>query len=112
MTEFGLSQNHRRIISAIFSKYPDVEEVLVYESRAKGTFRPGAADIDMIITKKACLPQEILLKIVNDFDDSLLPFSVDLSVFGSLTNADLIAHIRRAGKCIYKKTESAEPPRA
>lgn len=54
VTEFGLSQNHRRIISAIFSKYPDVEEVLVYESRAKGTFRPGA-DIDMIITKKpAC----------------------------------------------------------
>lgn len=69
----------------------------------KARFVRGGADIDMTITKKACLPQEILLKIVNDFDDSLLPFSVDLSVFGSLTNAGLVAHIRRAGKCIYKK---------
>lgn len=102
--EFGLSEQHRRIISEIFSKYPDVTRVLVYGSRAKGTNRPGS-DIDMTITESGDVSPGTLFKLINDFDDSLLPFSVDLSVFSSLTNPDLIAHIQRVDKVIYEKDE-------
>lgn len=106
--DLGLSVQHRAIISAIFSKYPDVKKVLVYGSRAKGTFRPGS-DIDMTITDRSDLPTDILFKLINDFESSPLPFSVDLSVFSSLTNPDLIAHIQRVGKVIYARSGNNEP---
>lgn len=103
--EFGLSEHHRAIISGIFSKYPQVKRVFVYGSRAKGNCRPGS-DIDMAIMEEKDIPADVLLKLTNDFDDSLLPFSADLCIFSELTNPDLAAHIRRAGKPLY--TRSAE----
>lgn len=100
--EFGLSENHRKIINSIFDKYPQVKKVAVYGSRAKGNYRPGS-DIDMTIIEDEKIPFDVLLKIVNDFDDSMLPFLVDISVFSKLTNPDLIEHIKRNGKVIYER---------
>ncbi len=103
--EFGLTENHRKIINEIFDKYPQVKKVLVYGSRAKGNYREGS-DIDMTIVEDEKIPFDVLLKIVNDFDDSMLPFLVDISIFSKLTNPDLIEHISHVGKVIYKKQYS------
>ena len=46
--------------------------VLVYGSRAKGTNRPGS-DIDMTITESGDVSPDTLFKLINVFDDSLLP---------------------------------------
>lgn len=100
--EFGLSENHRKIINSVFDKYPQIKKVVVYGSRAKGNYRAGS-DIDMTIVEDEKIPFDILLKIVNDFDDSMLPFLVDISVFSNLTNPDLVEHIKRNGKVIYEK---------
>ena len=103
-TDFGLSENHRRVISDIFSKYPDVTHVFVYGSRAKGTNCPGS-DIDMTITGGNTVSSDILFKLISDFDESPLPFSVDLSIFARLTNPNLIEHIQRVGKIIYRRKQ-------
>lgn len=100
--EFGLTENHRKIINEIFDKYPQVKKVLVYGSRAKGNYREGS-DIDMTIAEDEKIPFDVFLKIVNDFDDSMLPFLVDISIFSDLTNPDLKEHINRVGKVIYEK---------
>ncbi|MBO5124301.1 MAG: nucleotidyltransferase domain-containing protein [Spirochaetaceae bacterium] len=104
MTEFGLTEAHRSIISAIFAQYPQIKTVVVYGSRAKGTHRPGS-DIDMTITAGEDLSTNLLLKLINDFDDSLLPFLVDLSICAQLTEPALLDHIQRVGRVIYQREE-------
>lgn len=49
------------------------------------------------------IPSSVLLKLVNDFDGSLLPTKVDISIFFKLTIQDLIDHIKRVGQFFYQK---------
>ena len=102
MNEFGLSEKSMKIISGIYEKYPSVLEVVVYGSRAKGNFREGS-DIDMTIKGTPDFSHEDLLKINNDFYESELPYLVDISDYSKLQNPDLIEHIDRAGKILYRR---------
>lgn len=98
----GLSPKAGHIISSIFAQYPQVLKVVIYGSRAKATYRKGS-DIDMTILDDESLTRGMFLNIVNDFEESLLPYLVDLSLFRDLQNQDLVAHINRYGKIIYTR---------
>lgn len=102
MNEFGLSEKSMGIISGIYEKYPSVREVVVYGSRAKGNFREGS-DIDMTIKGTSDFSREDLLKINNAFYESELPYLVDISDYSKLQNPDLIDHIDRVGKILYRR---------
>ena len=43
-----------------------------------------------------------LTKIQNDLDDLLLPYEIDLAIYDTISNPNLIDHIMRVGKTIYK----------
>ncbi|WP_288507718.1 nucleotidyltransferase domain-containing protein [uncultured Treponema sp.] len=77
------------------------KKIVVYESRAEGNFRKDS-DIDLTILDEE-IPSSVLLKLVNDFDGSLLPTKVDISIFLKLTIQDLIDHIKRIGQFFYQK---------
>ncbi|WP_288605741.1 nucleotidyltransferase domain-containing protein [uncultured Treponema sp.] len=77
------------------------KKIVVYESRAEGNFRKDS-DIDLTILDEE-IPSSVLLKLVNDFDGSLLPTKVDISIFLKLTIQDLIDHIKRVGQFFYQK---------
>ena len=102
--EFGLSEKTMQTISAIYEKFPAVKRVIVYGSRAMGNFREGS-DIDMTLVGDKPIDYDTVLKLYGMFDDSDLPYLVDISDFSSLKNPDLIDHINRRGKVLYERTE-------
>jgi len=105
--EYGLSQETIRKTSGIFAKYANIDEVVLYGSRAKGNYKPGS-DIDLTI-KGVGLNLEQLNKISTDLDDLLLPYTFDLSIFHHITNPDLMNHIERVGKVFYQRDKSRQP---
>ena len=101
MNEFGLSERHMEIIRGIYSQFPQIKSVILYGSRAKGNFKPGS-DIDMTIVAAPSFDFSALAKVNMMFHESSLPYLYDISDFSKLTNPDLIEHIKRCGKVIYK----------
>lgn len=98
---FGLPSATLQKLRGVFALHPAIDTVLLYGSRAKGNFRPGS-DIDLSI-KGSEIPFTEFLQIENQIDDLMLPYSVDLSQYSQLGNADLIAHIDRVGAPIYTR---------
>ncbi|HOV13014.1 MAG TPA: nucleotidyltransferase domain-containing protein [Spirochaetota bacterium] len=101
MTKYGLNEDVINKINNVFIKYPEIEEVILYGSRAKGNFK-NRSDIDLTITGEN-INLTLINKIINDLDDLLLPYTIDLSDFKSISNSDLIDHIKRVGIVFYKK---------
>ena len=100
-TEFGLKPETVAKINAVFSAHPQINQVILYGSRAKGTQRNGS-DIDLTIKgEDVTLAQ--LLKIENELDELLLPYKIDLSLYHHIDNPELIGHIQRVGKIFYTR---------
>lgn len=98
---FGLSPATLDKLNSIFARHNAIDAVLIYGSRAKGNYRAGS-DIDLTI-KGGEIPFAELMQIEDQIDDLMLPYTVDLSQYHQLENADLIAHIDRVGVEIYAK---------
>ena len=101
MKKSGLTNKEVENIISVFSKYPEIEEVLLYGSRAKGNYRP-ASDIDLTMKGKN-IDLTLQTKIECDLDDLLLPYKFDISIYDRITNAEFINHIDRVGKILYAK---------
>jgi len=97
--KFGLKEKTIEQINEIFEKYNQVERVILYGSRALGTYKNGS-DIDLTLVGKE-LSLSTMNKIWNDLDDLLLPYTFDLSLFSELTNTELIDHIVENGVDFY-----------
>ncbi len=98
--KFGLKEQTIEQIISVFSRYPEVEKVTLYGSRAKGNYKNGS-DIDLTFEGEG-LTLSMLHKIDNDLDDLLLPYTFDLSIFKHIDNTDLIDHIKRVGIIFYE----------
>ena len=104
--QLGLSQTTLDKLNSVFQQHSAIDLVLIYGSRAKGNYRPGS-DIDLTI-KGSALEFAELMQIENQIDDLFLPYSIDLSQYDQLTNADLMDHINRVGVVIYDRNAIAE----
>ncbi len=99
--QYGLKTEIVKQINNIFAKYEDIDEVVLYGSRAKGNYKPGS-DIDLVL-KGDKINLKLLNKISLDLDDLLLPYSFDLAIFHHISNWDLLEHIERVKKVFYKR---------
>jgi predicted nucleotidyltransferase len=99
--QYGLEQNSIDKIISIFKNYQQIEKVVLYGSRAKGNYKKGS-DIDLTLFGKD-LDLLIQHKIEIEIDDLLLPYSIDLSIYSDISNMDLISHIDKVGRTLYKK---------
>ena len=97
---YGLSHATMTQIQAVLARNPDVDKAVLYGSRAMGAYKTGS-DIDLTLYGDLNLSR--LTAIATELDDLLLPYTIDLSVYASLNNDDLRAHIDRVGKVFYER---------
>ncbi len=100
--QHGLSVETLEKIRDVFANYPQVEEAVLYGSRARGDYKNGS-DIDLTLRGGDALTHTILSRIANDLDDQLLPYTIDLSIFGNIRNPEMVEQIERVGVALYKK---------
>ena len=100
---FGLKQNQINAINSIFKEYNAIERVIIYGSRAKGTYKPGS-DIDLVVEGNDLTFSE-LMSVENKLDDLLLPYKIDLSKKTGISSEELLKHIQRVGKVFYEKNK-------
>jgi len=98
---FGLNPEDTQKIKRVFAKYPQVEKVFIYGSRAKGNYKPYS-DIDFTFLGNE-LSQKLLFQIEIELDELWLPYSFDLSIKETINNPDFLDHIERVGKIFYHK---------
>ena len=99
MNTYGLNERDMHTISGILSQYSEIQNVLVFGSRAKGVYHEGS-DIDLAIMDEN-IQYQTLRDIKSDMSDSSLPYHVDLINFPTLTNQALKEHILRVGKPLF-----------
>lgn len=104
---FGLSETTCATICNILKQYPKIEKAVIYGSRAKGNYQNGS-DIDLTLLGEG-LDYKLLTTVAGALDDSLIPYTVDLSIFAYIDNPNLIEHIQRVGKVFYQQ---AKPKKA
>lgn len=102
--KFGLSQTTIQKIQTVLSRYPQVEKATLYGSRAKGNYKHGS-DIDLTLHGEN-LSLDIVYKILDELDELLLPYAIDLSIFDYINDKDVIEHIQRVGIVFYDKFET------
>jgi len=98
--KYGLPERTLNTLNSILKRYPGINEAVLYGSRAKGNYRNGS-DIDLSLKTNDGFTHRDLLHLMDDFDDSDMPYFVDVSVYTELSNPDLKAHIDRAGVVLY-----------
>ncbi len=99
--KFGLKENVIEQIHQVFSTAEQVEEAILYGSRAKGNFKNGS-DIDIVLKGRG-LTLQVMNQIGTRLDDLLLPYMFDVSVHSRISDPDLLDHIRRIGVIFYQK---------
>jgi uncharacterized protein len=104
---YGLNQTTIEKIRAVLRRYPQVEQAVLYGSRAKETAKTGS-DIDLTLCGGSDLTLRVLYRIMDDLDDLLLPYTFDLSIFNHIDNPDLLDHIRRIGITVYRQDAISE----
>jgi len=97
--KFGLGEPVRQAIQAVFSAHPEVNEVVLYGSRAKGNYKVGS-DIDLTM-KGENLDTSLLSTINQELYDLPIPYMIDLSILNHISNPNLVEHIQRVGKVFY-----------
>lgn len=104
--KYGLSESTSQKICDVFARYPQVEQAILYGSRAIGNHKNGS-DIDLTLRGGPELTRNVLFRILDDLDDLLLPYTIDLSIFSEITDPDVLDHIQRVGVVFYEKSTIA-----
>ncbi len=97
----GLAADTVRQIAAVLARFPEVQEAVLFGSRAKGTHKPGS-DIDLSLLGQA-LDWRVVGKIYDSLDDLPLPYRFSLILLDSHTDPDVAAHIARVGIPLFQR---------
>lgn len=101
MERFGLSEVEISTLHQLFCRFPTIERVVIYGSRAMGT-HALFSDIDLALYGTS-ISKDDLSKLIFEVDFLLLPYNLDISVYHRITNPDVIFQIDRVGQLLYSK---------
>ena len=93
-----LTQRELDLMTGIFLQHPDIQRVVLFGSRAKGTAKPYS-DIDLAVEG---LDKELdIAAVAMELDELPLPYTFDVQSLDSLQHSPLQEHINRVGITIY-----------
>lgn len=109
---FGLPDHTLDAIRRILAQEPAVASAILFGSRAKGTHRPGS-DIDLALVGEG-LDIDVLGRLMRAFEESSIPYQVDLCWLAAVDHPPLREHIERVGQVLYERhgQEPRFPPAA
>lgn len=100
--KFGLQTKEWDLITGACSRLPEIEEAILFGSRAKGNFKRGS-DVDLSI-KGENVTRTTALKLQMELNEELpLPYFFDVVSYAAAGSQDLRPHIDRVGKVIYRR---------
>jgi len=98
----GLKQRDIDSMLAAFGQFPEVQQVVIFGSRAKGSHK-NASDVDLAIKGKNVTDRTITsLKTILE-EELPIPFFFDIINYEKIKSKDLSDHIDRVGKVLYDK---------
>lgn len=101
---FGITDSDLKYIIKLIESYNEIDEAILFGSRAMERQKVGS-DIDIVLKGKNL--EEIAGEIGGKLnDESPLPYYFDVLDYDSITNLDLLNHIKRVGVIIYSKSAS------
>ena len=109
VASFGLSYDVIKSLHQIFSASPEVEEVIIFGSRAKGNYSEGS-DVDLVIKGKTVV-LDTILNLMFEIEKLELLYRFDIQNFNTIHDQHVLDHIERVGKVLwnrYKKEYIAE----
>ncbi len=98
---FGLDDKYLDELTAILRSIPEIEEAVIYGSRARGDYR-RASDINLSL-RGPRLEDRHVVRLKTLLYESRIPYFVDVNIFHRLRNPQFIANIERDGIVCYRR---------
>lgn len=96
----GLTERDMALLRGVFLQVPELREVILFGSRAKGTHRPNS-DVDLALIG---LTGDLAAEAVAEALDNLpLPYRFDVKAYDTIHHRPLREHIDRVGVSIYRR---------
>lgn len=103
MTKFGLDQSIIDSIISVSMKYPAIERVVIYGSRATGAFK-NYSDIDLAIYAPTLSEREFA-RLCFELDELPIVFKIDVVHIDRLKDERLKSKIAREGRALPNKKQ-------
>lgn len=97
----GLNEKESHTIRGILSKYPEVEEAVLFGSRARGDNKLSS-DVDFAVKGKN-LSSRVIARLWDELSESDFPYFVDIVNYQTITNPALKENIDSEGFVFYIK---------
>lgn len=98
----GLHDTDILMILESVRSFPEISQLVLFGSRAKGTYKKGS-DVDLAI-KGATVTYDTAVKLADVLNEEKpLPYFFDVIHYESITEPHLIEHIDRVGVVLYSK---------
>lgn len=99
---FGIYDKSYQLIVTCLQDFSEIDKAIIFGSRALGNYKKGS-DIDITIQGN-----NITFKIVSALSAKLneelpIPYNIDIVNYNTITNKELVKHINRFGKEIFKR---------
>ena len=100
----GLSERDIENIVRASRELPEIEDVILFGSRAKKTHKK-ASDVDLAVKGKK-ISDKTVKRLSSKLNEEFpLPYFIDIVRYDTIKNRDLIDHIDRVGEIIYSRDE-------
>lgn len=99
--QFGLSKKQLQLILNVIDNFDEIEKVIIFGSRAKGTNKPGS-DIDLAVIGYN-LTSLLINRLHSTIDELPLPFMFDIVNYNKIKNEALKKKIDAEGKLLFER---------